>query len=116
MLSGKQDRVISFQRKGEEVDNGHERVPGDWADIAGAEAVPAMFKPGMGSERFANAQNAATAPSVYWVRYMPALADLSPLDRIVDATRVYDIKSVKWDGRTTSQIEIAVVEGVVGGK
>lgn len=73
--------------------------------------VPARMDPGAGSERFANEQNAATAPAIFRFLYDPRLEDLSPTDRLVDlslpaAMQTFDIQSVRWDGRLKSEIEV----------
>lgn len=99
------DREVTFQRATSAHD-GLQKRPTGWPAIA---AVPARMKPGIGRERFANAQNAAEAPAVYFVLYDPRLADLKAADRLVDPIvgRTFDIQSVRWDGRLTSEMEIA---------
>lgn len=106
MGSGAYDRMIQFQRV-TLVDDGLASVEGGW--LAHGPEVPARMKPGVGAERFANEQNSATAPSVFWFRWCPQLDDLSPKDRLEDAGRVYDVKAVRWDGRTTSEVEVSAV-------
>lgn len=110
------DREVRFERAGRGHD-GFQRVANAWEELA---KVPAKMKPGVGGERFANAQNAAEAPAVFYVRFEPRLADLSPNDRLVDlalpsqadpaiAGREFDIKSVRWDGRLNSEMEILAI-------
>jgi Phage head-tail joining protein len=98
------DRVIQFQRS-TPIDDGLALREGEF--VAYGDAVPASFVPGVGSERFANAQNAATAPGIFRFWYTPDLADLTPADRINDGGIIYGITSVRWDGRTTSEVEVA---------
>lgn len=106
MPSGKYDRLIQFQ-VADLVDGGMARRKGAWADYG--PAVPARMKPGVGSERFANAQNAATAPAVFWFLWCPELAALEPDARLVDGMLTYEVKSVRWDGNRNSEVEISAI-------
>lgn len=105
MGSGQYDRLIQFERAGTR-DTGMQRVRDDWQDFG--PPVPARFKPAVGSERFANAENSATAPGVFWFRYIPELVDLNPADRVFDQSTgyYYVLTSVNWDGRTNSEVEV----------
>jgi hypothetical protein len=104
MAARSYDREVRFERAGT-VHDGFQQVADAWGLVA---KVPARMKPGIGSERFANEQNAAEAPAVFDVLFDPRLADLSPSDRLVDLAtgRTYDIKSVRWDGRLNAEMEI----------
>lgn len=106
MPSGKYDRLIQFQAPGL-VDGGMARRKGDWEDLG--PAVPARMKAGIGSERFANAQNAATAPAVFWFTWCPELAALEPDARLVDGLLTYEVKAVRWDGNRNSEVEVSAV-------
>lgn len=106
MPSGKYDRMIQFQRS-QLVDDGLARVPGPPANLG--PAVPARFVPGVGRERFANQQNSATAPVVFYFQWCPDLADLAETDRVLDGGRSFEIVSVRWDGRTNSEIEVSAI-------
>lgn len=106
MPSGKYDRLIQFQEPAL-VDGGLARRKGNYADLG--PAVPARMKPGVGSERFANEQNAATAPAVFWFLWCPELADLQPDARLVDSVLTYEVKSVRWDGNKNSEVEVSAV-------
>lgn len=110
MPSGKYDRVIQFQRASL-VDDGLARVPGPPANLG--PAIPARFVPGVGRERFSNQQNSATAPVVFYFPWCPDLADLTETDQVVDGARRYEIVSVRWDGRTNSEVEVSAVYKVV---
>lgn len=105
MPSGKYDRLIQFQMP-EVVDGGLARRSGGFADLG--DPVPARMKPGIGSERFSNEQNAASAPAVYWFRWCPALADLDESALLVDG-QTYAVKSVRWDGNMNSEVEVSAV-------
>lgn len=89
------------------IDTGLSKRAGGWENLG--PRVPARFLPAVGSERFASEANVATAPSVFWVRWCPELADLSPADELSDCDVTYAIKAVTWDGRKNSDIEIAAV-------
>ena len=98
------DREIRLERATAGHD-GLQKVATRWDPIA---QVPARMKPGVGSERFANEQNAAEAPAVFWILFDPRLEDLKASDRLVDLAigRTFDVKSVRWDGRRNSEMEI----------
>lgn len=100
------DREIRFDRPS----GGHDGLQKTDA-FAPLATVPARMDPGAGSERFANEQNAATAPAIYRFLFDPRLEDLAPDDRLVDlslpaAMQTFDIHSVRWDGRRNSEIEV----------
>lgn len=100
------DRLIQFQRS-TPVDDGLAITEGPFINLS--VAVPGRLKPAVGGERFANEQNVATAPSVFYFRWCPELADLTPADELVDAGVSFAIKAVTWDGRTNSEVEVAAV-------
>ena len=68
----------------------------------------ASVRPAPGAERLVNAENAANAPTVLWVRWSRLLADLNPKDEIEYAGRRYGIVSVVEIGRREG-LEIAAV-------
>lgn len=111
MTSGKYDRLIQFQ-VAPLVDGGMARRKGEFANLG--PAVPARMKPGVGRERFANEQNAATAPRIYWFRWCPELAALGEDARLVDGAAVLEVKSVRWDGNMNSEVEVAAVQKRAG--
>lgn len=98
------DREIVLERALRSHD-GLQKTDTSWQSIA---QVPARMEPGKGSERFANEQNAATAPAIFHCLFDPRLADLKAKDRLYDLAidRTFDIQSIRWDGRTTSEMEI----------
>lgn len=94
MDSGDFDSLVTFTRHGPPVRDGRSRVDGPPVEVAAN--VPCNIVPGVGTERFANAENAATAPAVFVVRREPDLEQLDAGDCCVDQDgRVYDIKSVR---------------------
>lgn len=106
MPSGRYDRLIQFQAPAL-VDGGLARRKGDWTDLG--PAVPARMKPGVGKERFANEQNAATAPAVYWFLWCPELDALAPDARLVDGAAIYEVNAVRWDGNRNSEVEVSAI-------
>ena len=100
------DRLIQFKRPSV-VDDGFAKREGALVDIA--VPVPARFVAAIGTERFANEQNVATAPSMFYFLWCPELADLSPIDEVFDAGVSFAIKAVNWDGRTNSEVEVAAI-------
>ena len=95
MRSGGLDGLVRFVRAGGMVQDGRSRVPGP--DVTVADNVPCSVKAGQGTERFANAENAATAPIVISVRREPDLETLDAGDFaiLIETGRRYDIKSVR---------------------
>lgn len=78
MRAGKLDRRIRIERA-ETGENtlGEEALT--WLPLA---EVWAAVAPGPGRERFASAETAAEATTVFTIRWQRQLADLSPKDRI----------------------------------
>lgn len=71
--------------------------------------VWASVRPAPGRERLASAETAALATTVFRIRWAPAVADLSPRDRLdypTDSGRQWDIASVVEIGRREG-LEIA---------
>lgn len=94
MRSGGFDSLVTFTQPGPPVRDGRSRVDGPPVEVAAN--VPCEITPGVGSERFANAENAASAPAVFRVRKEPDLEQLDAGGNVVDQDgRVYDIKSVR---------------------
>ena len=110
MRAGRMDRQIGICKYGIVTNEGGDDVEG----FAPAIVVPAGIKRLPGAERLQSAENAATAPTVFLIRWSPALdpdsADgLNPKDRIeypVASGRFLNITSVIELGRRDS-IEIA---------
>jgi len=95
MRSGDLDSLVKFVRPGVPSRDGRSRVPG--ADVLVADLVPCHVLGGQGTERFANAENAATAPIVITVRREPDLDGLDTGDVaiLLETGKRYDIKSVR---------------------
>lgn len=92
MRAGRLDRRIELQKNsptqntaGEEVDN--------WTELytVWAEVIPVR-----GSERYASQQDAAVIEEKFRIRY---LSDITPKNRILYNSRIYDIKGVLEIGR-----------------
>jgi hypothetical protein len=114
MRSGDLDTLIRLVRPGALAQQGRSRVAG--ADVLIAE-VPARMVSGIGQERFASAENAATAPAVFVIRRSPEVEDVDAGDALLELeengdgemvpVRRYDIKSARpWpqDPRRTLEI------------
>lgn len=95
MRSGDLDALVKFVRPGPLERQGRSRVP--VGDVLVADLVPCHVTGGQGSERFANAENAASAPFIITVRREPDLDDLDAGDVaiLVESGRRLDIKSVR---------------------
>ncbi|WP_374295174.1 head-tail adaptor protein [Sphingomonas sp.] len=111
------DRRIRIERDGPSKHDGFQNVPGSPAVLA---EVWSSYRAGGGQERYANAENAATAPVVFRVRWRPDFdpdlhGGLTPNDRVrypaTDAGALYDIKAVTAIGRK-KWIDIAAVRRV----
>lgn len=101
MRSGGQDTLIRIMKPGPPVRDGRSRVDGP--DVLVAE-LPCSYLPGQGTERFANAENAATAPAIFRCRREPEIEDVDAgctilLLDLVDGVMVvrsrYDVKSAR---------------------
>lgn len=71
----------------------------------------AAMRPGGGRERFVSAETAASATTVFTIRWGSEVADLNAKDRIeypIGSGRVFDIASVSELGRRVG-LEIAAV-------
>jgi head-tail adaptor len=91
MRAGNLDRLITIQRK--TVTQSPSGAPVEtWADRA--HRIFAGYRPLRGEERFTAAQEVAKEQVEFIVRNSPALADLSPLDRILyPAPAAADVQS-----------------------
>lgn len=112
LAAGTLDRRIAIERDGPATHDGYQNVPGVSGVLV---TVWASVKPGGGRERYANVENAATAPMVFTIRWTRSLdpnspEGISPDDRIRYPAGVngqlYDIKSV---------VEMGNREGIVIG-
>jgi hypothetical protein len=83
MRGGTLDRRVRLQRRGPGQDDGTTRVPGAFADLK-PDPVWASKRAAPGQARFANAEAAASAPTVWRIRWDPDLADLKAKDRLVE--------------------------------
>jgi len=114
LAAGSLDRRIRIERDGPTTHDGYQNAPGEPVVLA---TVWASARPGGGRERYANAENAATAPMVFTIRWTRALdpnapEGISPADRVrypaTDAGRLYDIKSAVELGRRDGIVIAAV--------
>ncbi len=98
--SGEFDRMIRIERDAPASHDGYQNVPG--APFVLAERW-AHYLPGAGRERFADAENAATAPAIFTIFWSPEVEDVSPVDRVrfpaKNDGRLYDIQRVEEVGR-----------------
>ncbi len=74
------DSIVTFQRRTNAKDGFNAPTKDGWADVF--ETRCAVY-PAPGFERFANAQNAATAPVMIEVRSEPRTLDLKAKDRLI---------------------------------
>ena len=111
---GRLDRRVRIERDGAATHDGYQNVPGVPEVVA---TVWASVTPGGGRERFANEENAATAPMVFTIRWSreldPDAPDgISPDDRVrypaKNAGYLYDIKSATVMGRNEGIVIAAV--------
>lgn len=105
--AGSLDKRVTLQRPGGGVDDGYTRTEG-FADHA---TVWASVRPGPGTERFANGENAATAPVVVRIRWSENVKGVDPTWRLKFRGRPYDIKSVTEIGNRDG-IELLAVARV----
>jgi hypothetical protein len=115
MRGGTLDTRIRLQRRGEGQDDGTTRLPGAWENLK-AEPVWASERAGPGQARFANAEAAASAVTVWRIRWDPDLADLKAEDRLlkladddVAILETFDVISADEIGRQ-NYIEITTVK------
>lgn len=110
----KLDRFIRIERDGPDTHDGYQNVPGSPSVIA---EVWSSMKPGGGRERYANEENAATAPMVFTIRWTRSLdphapGGISPDDRVrypaADTGLLYDVKSVVEHSRKDGIVIAAV--------
>lgn len=113
MNLGALDRTVTIQAPGAAVDDGHTLVEGAFATIGGG-PLPATYRPTPGTERFASAENAATAPAVFWVRWSADIAGTDPRHQLLDDSgRAHNIVSVTELGRRDG-LEILAVRRAEG--
>lgn len=108
LAKGRLNRRVMIERSGTLTQNTWgEDEEGQPAEITRYAEV----KPAPGTERFANAENAATAPTRFLFRYEPDL--VSVVDRLLYGGRTYDIKSVnEWGNREGWEVlAVARAEG-----
>jgi SPP1 family predicted phage head-tail adaptor len=107
MIAGTLDRRITLLRAGIVQNEGGDDVEG-YEPLA---TVWASVRPSPGTERLQSAQNAASAPTVFRIRWSQKVSGLSPVDRVeypVGSGRTFDIKSVVEMGRREG-LEIAAI-------
>lgn len=117
LAAGELDRRIQIERDGRIVHNGTQNVPEAPAILA---TVWAKYIGSPGRERYANAEQAATAPGLFRVRWNSVLdpdkpTGLSVKDRVRHPARedgqLYEIVSIQPYGRQVG-IDIGVVRVV----
>lgn len=106
MRAGRFDRLVDLMRRGADIDDGLSMQPGVLAALM--ENVPAEVKPAPGNEKYINAENAATAPTIFRVPWSPDYEDLNPKDVVRYGGRDYNIVSVVEIGRREA-LEIAAI-------
>lgn len=107
LRAGTLDRRITLMSAGIVRNEGGDDVDG-FVPLA---TVWASVRPAPGVERLASAQSAAEAPTVFRIRWSPAVADFSPsgvIEYPVGSGRRFDVKSVVEIGRRDG-LEIAAV-------
>lgn len=108
LAKGRLNRRVTIERSGTLTQD-------SWGETVEGSTVQttryAEVKPVPGTERFANAENAATAPTRFLFRYEPDL--VSVIDRLLYGGRTYDIKSVaEWGNREGWEVlAVARAEG-----
>lgn len=117
MRSGDLDNLVRILRPGPLAREGRSRVPGE--DVLVADRVPARLQAGVGTERFASAENIATAPAVFIIRREPDVENIEPRFVLVHLLEVdgemvegdrYDIKSVReWPPEPRQAWEVSCV-------
>lgn len=94
MRGGALDRILTIERKTTVLDDfGGETET--WAPIAGLEDIPASVEEIPDGEVWRAAEVSATVTTRFVIRWSPAAAGVTPLDRVKYAGRVYDISRVK---------------------
>lgn len=105
MRAGKLDRRIAIYASSIRDNQYGDPEPDHLVELT---RVWASVRPAPGSERLTSAENAASAPTVFWVRWSALLAALNPKDEIEYQDRRYGIVSVVEIGRREG-LEIAAV-------
>lgn len=95
MRAGSLDRRITLERFTSTRDDYNEEVR-TWTTLA---SRAASYEPLSDGERFRAGETAATASARFVIRHSTAVADLSPLDRLVFEGVTYEIVRVKEIGR-----------------
>ena len=88
------DRRVTFQRP-ETTDDGFSKVD-VWLDLV---ATRAKVTPVSDGERWRAGEVGASVTHRFQVRWLNALADLNPKDRLIYEGRVFNISGVKEMGR-----------------
>jgi head-tail adaptor len=118
MIGGRLDRLIDIQRKSESQSPSGE-ITEVWTSLS---ARYAQVRPIDGAERFSSDQLVARAQYSFTIRWSAAVADVSPLDRIVypasaatssptdpRRNKIYDIFAVEEVGRNEGLRLLAAV-------
>lgn len=96
---GRMDRRIKLLRAETNENSLGEAVPTQWGELA---TVWASVRPAPGRERFASAEVAAEALTIFGIGYSSKVAGLNPKDRIeypLGSGKNYDILAVVEIGR-----------------
>lgn len=106
LRAGRLDRRVTIRRAGASTRNSWgEQVPG-----ASTETVRfAAVSPAPGTERFANAENAASAPMRFVLRWEPDLVEVT--DSLLLDGRTFEIRSVTEIGRREGIEVLATARG-----
>ena len=118
MRGGQLDKLIDIQRKTETQSPSGE-ITETWSSLSTRHA---QVRPLLGDERFSSDQLVAQAQYSFTIRWATAVADVSPLDRIVypasaaadsptqpRRNKIYDIFAVEEVGRNEGLRLLAVV-------
>ncbi len=92
MRSGRLDRIITLQRAITTQDSYGEEIK-TWTDIADVWAERQQLR---GEERWQAQQTVAKIEAIYRIRWK---AGLTPIDRLIDDGRIYDIQACSEIGR-----------------
>jgi SPP1 family predicted phage head-tail adaptor len=104
--AGLLNRLVRFERRQPATDAYNEPI-GTWVEFARAKAEVRALT---GREFFAALQSQSESTLLITCRYMPTLSDVRTTDRIVDGTRVYDIRAVQDPDGRRRELRFLVIE------
>lgn len=94
MRAGTLDRILTIERKSTTTDAFGGEVE-TWAPIAGLEDIPASVEEIPDGEVWRAAEVQATVTTRFVIRWSPAAAGVTPLDRVKYAGKTFDINRTK---------------------